>query len=67
MENPDFGPLRSSGSNLEKLRLAFRDAGVTFSDADGKECVCFDPAKEGVRPPDQLRRGSSFSERSSKE
>jgi hypothetical protein len=40
MENPDFGPLRSSGANLEKVRLAFRDAGVTFLEADGKECVC---------------------------
>jgi ribosome-binding protein aMBF1 (putative translation factor) len=41
MENPAFGPLRSSGANLEKVRKAFAEAGVTFSDADGKECVCF--------------------------
>jgi transcriptional regulator with XRE-family HTH domain len=45
MENPDFGPLRSSGVNIEKVRQAFRDAGVTFAEAGGKECVCFDASK----------------------
>ncbi len=45
MENPQFGPLRSSGANLEKLRSAFASAGVTFSDANGKECVCYEPQK----------------------
>ena len=45
MENPAYGPLRSSGANLEKLRNAFADAGVTFSSEDGRECVCFDPRR----------------------
>ncbi|MPR13323.1 helix-turn-helix domain-containing protein [Microvirga tunisiensis] len=40
MENPQYGPLRSSGANLEKLRLAFQEAGVTFLSEDGRECVC---------------------------
>jgi transcriptional regulator with XRE-family HTH domain len=40
IENPPFGPLRSSGANLEKIREAFAAAGVTFFDANGKECVC---------------------------
>jgi hypothetical protein len=40
-----FGPLRSSGVNIEKVRQAFRDAGVTFLDASGKECVCLDASK----------------------
>lgn len=43
MENPAFGPLRSSGANLEKLRAAFREAGVTFSGEGARECVCFEP------------------------
>jgi len=41
MENPTFGPLRSSGLNLEKLRAAFAAGGVTFTSADGRDCVCF--------------------------
>ncbi|WP_076730063.1 helix-turn-helix domain-containing protein [Methylobacterium radiotolerans] len=45
MENPAFGPLRSSGANLEKLRNAFGDAGVTFSSESGRECVCFEPKR----------------------
>jgi transcriptional regulator with XRE-family HTH domain len=50
MENPQFGPLRSSGANLEKLRLAFEGAGVTFTTADGKDCVCIDQrARSGAR------------------
>ena len=43
MENAAFGPLRSSGANLEKLRLAFASAGVTFSSDGGRECVCLSP------------------------
>ena len=43
MENPTYGPLRSSGANLEKLRIAFREAGVTFSTEGARECVCFEP------------------------
>jgi hypothetical protein len=46
MENPQFGPLRSSGANLEKIRKAFASAGVTFSDGAGKECVCFQTTGE---------------------
>ncbi len=42
MENPQFGPLRSSGANLEKLRVAFADAGVTFTTSGAQECVCFE-------------------------
>lgn len=42
MENPQFGPLRSSGANLEKLRDAFASGGVTFVTSDGKDCVCLD-------------------------
>lgn len=42
MENPQFGPLRSSGANLEKLRAAFAAGGVTFVTSDGKDCVCLD-------------------------
>ena len=42
MENPEYGPLRSSGANLEKLREAFASGGVSFSSADGKDCVCID-------------------------
>ena len=48
MENPTYGPLRSSGANLEKLRNAFRDAGVTFSSEGGRECVCYEPPAEGA-------------------
>jgi transcriptional regulator with XRE-family HTH domain len=40
MENPQYGPLRSSGANLEKLRGAFANAGVTFTEGDGKLCIC---------------------------
>ncbi|MET0526839.1 MAG: helix-turn-helix transcriptional regulator [Microvirga sp.] len=40
MENPQFGPLRSSGANLEKLRSAFETGGVTFTSSSGKDCVC---------------------------
>lgn len=46
MENPAFGPLRSSGANLEKLRDAFREAGVTFNTEGGRECVCYEPKAE---------------------
>lgn len=42
MENPQFGPLRSSGANLEKLREAFAAGGVSFTSSDGKDCVCID-------------------------
>lgn len=42
MENPQFGPLRSSGANLEKLREAFASGGVSFVSSDGKDCVCID-------------------------
>lgn len=42
MENPQFGPLRSSGANLEKLRQAFASGGVSFVSADGKDCVCLE-------------------------
>ncbi|WP_335339324.1 helix-turn-helix domain-containing protein [Bosea sp. PAMC 26642] len=42
MENPQFGPLRSSGANLEKLRSAFALGGVSFVSSDGKDCVCID-------------------------
>lgn len=42
MENPQFGPLRSSGANLEKLRQAFEKGGVTFSTSDSRDCVCLD-------------------------
>ena len=45
MENPQFGPLRSSGANLEKLRLAFEGAGVTFTSSGGKDCVCYEPKR----------------------
>lgn len=40
MENPQFGPLRSSGANLEKLREAFERGGVVFTSSDGRDCVC---------------------------
>jgi transcriptional regulator with XRE-family HTH domain len=40
MENPQYGPLRSSGANLEKLRKAFASAGVTFTEGNGKDCIC---------------------------
>jgi transcriptional regulator with XRE-family HTH domain len=43
MENPQYGPLRSSGANLEKLRSAFEAGGVTFTSSSGKDCVCFEP------------------------
>lgn len=42
MENPQFGPLRSSGANLEKLREAFAGGGISFTSSDGKDCVCID-------------------------
>ncbi len=45
MENPQFGPMRSSGANLEKLRLAFEGAGVTFTSGAGKDCVCYEPKR----------------------
>lgn len=47
MENPAYGPLRSSGMNLEKLRSAFAAGGVTFISADGRDCVCFEKP-EGI-------------------
>lgn len=47
MENPQFGPMRSSGANLEKLRQAFGSAGVTFSDSGGRDCVCLERKDEG--------------------
>lgn len=46
MENPAYGPLRSSGHNLEKLRATFASGGVTFTSADGRDCVCFAMPKE---------------------
>jgi transcriptional regulator with XRE-family HTH domain len=46
MENPQFGPLRSSGANLEKLRNAFGAVGVTFTDAGGRDCVCLERSAE---------------------
>ncbi|RZL29170.1 helix-turn-helix transcriptional regulator [Methylobacterium sp. WL30] len=42
MENPAFGPLRSSGANIEKIRAAFAAAGVTFISDGTRECVCYD-------------------------
>jgi transcriptional regulator with XRE-family HTH domain len=54
MENPQFGPLRSSGANLEKLRLAFEGAGVTFTTADGKDCVCIDRRAAGSIRREQI-------------
>lgn len=49
MENPAYGPLRSSGLNLEKLRSAFAGGGVTFTSADGRDCVCLaEPKGEGA-------------------
>jgi transcriptional regulator with XRE-family HTH domain len=47
MENPQYGPLRSSGANLEKLRSAFEAGGVTFTSSSGKDCVCFEPKAIG--------------------
>lgn len=44
MENPVFGPMRSSGANLEKLRGAFAAAGVTFRTEGTQECICYDAA-----------------------
>lgn len=48
MENPQFGPMRSSGANLEKLRQAFGSAGVTFSESEGRDCVCLERKEEGT-------------------
>ena len=45
MENATYGPLRSSGANLEKLRLAFASAGVTFTSESGRDCVCIEPVQ----------------------
>ena len=45
MENPVYGPLRSSGANLEKLRNAFAEAGVTFTTEGGRDCICHDNSK----------------------
>lgn len=47
MENPQFGPMRSSGGNLEKLRLAFEEGGVTFTSGEGHDCVCL---ARGAKP-----------------
>jgi transcriptional regulator with XRE-family HTH domain len=40
MESPRFGPLRSSGANIEKVRAAFAAVGVTFTSNGGRDCVC---------------------------
>ncbi|WP_187278826.1 helix-turn-helix transcriptional regulator [Methylobacterium sp. WL12] len=45
MENPAFGPLRSSGANIEKIRTAFAAAGVTFTSDGTRECVCYDATR----------------------
>ena len=42
MENPTHGPLRSSGTNIEKVRDAFTRSGVSFVSTDGRDCVCID-------------------------
>lgn len=44
MENPEYGPLRSSGANLEKLREAFASGGISFTSSEGRDCVCIDRA-----------------------
>lgn len=44
MEEVDGLP-KSLADNLVKIRGAFERSGVTFSDANGKECVCYEPQK----------------------
>jgi hypothetical protein len=39
--------MRSSAGNVDKIRKAFAAAGVTFTEGDGRECVCLERRGEG--------------------
>jgi DNA-binding XRE family transcriptional regulator len=51
LQRMERGPARSSSLNLEKLRVAFAAAGVTFTRVGGTDCICCQGAAgHGMEP-----------------